>query len=684
MAMLNNIYVFEENDNKEIYLHLDGTLRLIDTTSFLALYGDPLENFQYNTINSRSQFPYSVGRPISSQAGLYTASVDPDATFFIDEVPWFEDRLVFRKIVNSTQLLQLGFRTAPSAWPTTMLEIAVPLAIDSGKNWHLQTFFSGYHLCYNHICHPEFPMNPYFALWLDNNFTKAHLKRLIIHTQMQISRLAGEEHVAAPVFEPEEGVYNSESLTVRISSATRNASIYYTTDGSDPFPGVSSTYTRPVTFNIDGDDGATLKAIAEYHDSIGISSITSGDYSFMPINVDDPVFSPANREQLQTSVQVTITCDTENVSIYYTLDSSRPNSSSTRYDGNPVTLDLSEGSVTIKAIAIHDDLSGESDIMTATYDWAPPRLKDPTFSPISENRVGPNIFVTVNQNQAETIVRYATGIRATQPETQYTDPVEMYLAGKTDLKDKIIAQATGLDSRIPPSEIVSKTYHTENSWLHVWELYDDAADSVGAIELGGKDVTYVEPETVTDYPAAVFNGSSSILKTSKVSTLHSANFTICAWAKLTAMPASGKLAPIWAFEKTSDGFNGPAVFVHSSGKVQGQTVKNISNLKDAYVKCFSSDGYVQTENWYQFVLVAERTSLNLYINGALIQSVDFDGSLNTDYCERFLIGAELSGGNEPSTRNGISAHINRVYYFGLPLNADSVSRLYQEERIVNP
>ena len=80
--------------------------------------------------------------------------------------------------------------------------------------------------------------------------------------------------VLDPVFTPESGnVLSTASLT--ISSGTEGASIYYSTDGSEPSSS-SSSYTAPVSFGTIGIGNHTIKAIAvkEGHSNSQIASTT--------------------------------------------------------------------------------------------------------------------------------------------------------------------------------------------------------------------------------------------------------------------------------------------------------------------------------------------------------------------------------------------------------------------------
>nr|MDD5486101.1 chitobiase/beta-hexosaminidase C-terminal domain-containing protein [Dehalococcoidales bacterium] len=87
---------------------------------------------------------------------------------------------------------------------------------------------------------------------------------------------------ATPQFSPDGGNYGEEK-EVTISCATSGATIYYTTDGSDPDDG-DTEYTGPVTV----DKSMVLKAIA-YKAGYDPSDVKTGTYT---LTVLTPVFDP--------------------------------------------------------------------------------------------------------------------------------------------------------------------------------------------------------------------------------------------------------------------------------------------------------------------------------------------------------------------------------------------------------
>ena len=155
--------------------------------------------------------------------------------------------------------------------------------------------------------------------------------------------------VATPTFS-----YNNLQLT--ISTATTGATIYYTTNGSNPLEDLSRAvrYTNPIQLDAD----ATIKAAAiktDFNDSeIATYSFVKADY----VCKQPQITRDGSSDRLMMS------CEVADAVIYYTTDGSTPTTSSTRYTG-PVMVAYN---CTVRAIATRSDLF-PSDVSEFTVDW---------------------------------------------------------------------------------------------------------------------------------------------------------------------------------------------------------------------------------------------------------------------------------------------------------------------------
>ena len=140
------------------------------------------------------------------------------------------------------------------------------------------------------------------------------------------------------------------TANVTLSTTTSDATIYYTTDGTDPSS--SSTAYDGNAFVIS--NGVTVKAIA-VKDGYSDSEIASVTYTADKIAT--PTISVA-------ASGVSFDCAVSGVSYHYTTDGTTPTESSTLWDGTPVT-GLADGAA-ITVIAMKSGMI-PSDAATARY-----------------------------------------------------------------------------------------------------------------------------------------------------------------------------------------------------------------------------------------------------------------------------------------------------------------------------
>lgn len=161
--------------------------------------------------------------------------------------------------------------------------------------------------------------------------------------------------LVAPTFYPEAGGVAS-GTEITISDLHTTATIYYTTNGDTPTTSSTeyNSENKPVITA-----ATTIKAIA-VKEGYTPSDVVTASYTILS-PAATPTFSPEGG--IYTSAQnVTISSDTENTTIYYTLDGSDPTTSSIEYTGAIVV----DETVTIKAIAVKEGMANSA-VASATY-----------------------------------------------------------------------------------------------------------------------------------------------------------------------------------------------------------------------------------------------------------------------------------------------------------------------------
>ena len=165
--------------------------------------------------------------------------------------------------------------------------------------------------------------------------------------------------VATPNISPLGDTYNA-TQTVTLSCATRGATIYYTTDGSTPKPkeaGQEGKATKVYTVAISvTKTGTVIKAVATKAQWVD-SNQNSATYV---IKVKTPTITLSSGDQYSTSRTVTLACDTNGATIYYTTNGTTPNPNEADQQGkatktysSPFTL--SDGTFSVWVLATKTD-----------------------------------------------------------------------------------------------------------------------------------------------------------------------------------------------------------------------------------------------------------------------------------------------------------------------------------------
>ena len=170
------------------------------------------------------------------------------------------------------------------------------------------------------------------------------------------SDIASAEYTAimpltTPVINPASGkVENGTKVTV--TCAIEGATIYYTTDGTEPTT-ESAVYSAPIVVN----EEMTIKAFAV---KVGYTNSAVATASYTIKETETPTFS--GDDEVVAGTAITITCATEGATIYYTTDGTEPTTESAVYSA-PIVVNED---MTIKAFAVKDGYINSA-VATASY-----------------------------------------------------------------------------------------------------------------------------------------------------------------------------------------------------------------------------------------------------------------------------------------------------------------------------
>jgi hypothetical protein len=181
------------------------------------------------------------------------------------------------------------------------------------------------------------------------------------HFSITVNNANHTDIVATPSVTPSTGSY-AFPLSVTLSTTTAGATIYYTTDGTDP----STTHNNGTPITTSGpvqlDGPATLKAVALKAGSNPSSQLVA---HYLISTVKLPGMLPSTVEDQLFPLAVTLIPNTPGSDIYYTIDGSTPTKSSPQYSG---AFTLSEPK-TLKFKAFKDgmDPSGPAEVVFTAF-----------------------------------------------------------------------------------------------------------------------------------------------------------------------------------------------------------------------------------------------------------------------------------------------------------------------------
>lgn len=296
-----------------------------------------------------------------------------------------------------------------------------------------------------------------------------------------------------PVFEPAENLVSC-GTTVKIKSMSNNENVkvYYTTDGSAPTNCVTENcylYTRPIPIM----RKTTINAVA-YVDTDSIyAEVSSMDYGFGTIGAIH-IASTFPAKFYKSGNVITLSCETEDAEIRYTLDNCEPTEDSALYM-EPFAID---NTTTIKAKAFKTDWF-ESETATATFSREWYTVDMPIIEPSGAEFENTSQEVSIGCDTDGATIYYTTdgsdpkvnGREYKHPFTIYNTCTVRAVAAKDDWKDSTEATATFTRKEALSAAVNLYGYKME-SGESAWTADETVShDGVSSIKSNG-DGSYVQ------------------------------------------------------------------------------------------------------------------------------------------------------------------------------------------------
>ena len=344
---------------------------------------------------------------------------------------------------------------------------------------------------------------------------------------------------AATPTSPTATTFYTTPYSVTLQCTTSGATIYYTTDGSEPTKS-STAYTGPITIT----GTATIK-VAAFADAYIESETFTQTFTLVEM-VATPT-SPTATTFFANSHSVTLQCTTSGATIRYTTNGSEPTSSSTAYTG-PITI---TGTTTIKAKAFKSGYR-DSETFTQTFTLAG-TVATPAFSPAAMTFFNIPQQVTLSCETAGATIRYTTnGSDPTASSTAYNGAI--LLNGTTTIKAKAFVTFTGgTFASVTASATYTLAPQAEASGSYT-SNYRSGSVSL-ASEIDGATIYYTTNGTTPTTSSLVYDGSFVFDRNNSTGTIKaiayadgyrpSEVFTIDYYLKQFFGPTNGPNAAVW-------------------------------------------------------------------------------------------------------------------------------------------
>ena len=330
--------------------------------------------------------------------------------------------------------------------------------------------------------------------------------------------------------------------------------------------------------------------------------------------VAKPEFTPASGTEFgNNGLDVTITCETTNSTIYYTLDGSTPDNQSTLYSG---AIHLTE-TTTVKAIAyVGTDASA---VATATYTYVDPNGLGTRNNPY-----------TVAQAKA-LMSGWSNGQKSSG---------NVYVSG-------IISEVTSYSSTY-----YSITYNISDDGGSTSFLKVYGGKGINGADFASDEDLYAGDQVIVKGELYKFNSSTDEINTNSILVLHAYSYT------------SGEVECHKVIEK----YSGEGGYYLIATPVDDQEPTTSMTTGDFDLYRFNEASTKEWENWkdesnYHFNLYVGKGYL--YANSASDNTViTVSGTPTTDYTTTLskTSGAEFEGMNLVGNPLGVNAYIDRPFY----------------------
>jgi len=369
--------------------------------------------------------------------------------------------------------------------------------------------------------------------------------------------------VANPNFNPISGTYFADQ-TLSISTFPPDATIRYTTDGSNPSPTTGTIYTAPVSIT----QNTTLKAIAYKTDWLN-SQVSTAIYT---LQTASPQFSLA-QGTYTTAQTLALSVTTPGAQIRYTTNGTDPSTTTGTIYTAPIQINATQ---MVKAIAYKANWNS-SPIITNIYTITG-QVASVIFNPVGGTyQTAQNIVLSTTTPGAT--IRYTTnGSDPTEASASYSAPINIPL-NTPSISIKARAYLSGWDA----SAITQQSYTITGQVTFNQPIFTPAA---GTYQIA-QTIALSAPIPTDATIRYTIDGTDPTLTTGTIYTapfILGTSATVKAIAYKTDWITSGIVSATYNFAVTSPSFSPPA-----GSYSQPQTV-TISSVTDGVTIRYTLDG----------------------------------------------------------------------------------------------